>query len=303
MEPAALRSGFACLIYIGCFLVIFHLLRRKMVRVLSMILLAGALALPALFPLYRFSLSFYLSEARQMGDLLLSDVHGLALGILLSIPVAALGFLLSREAWVGRWLWSGRRITPVTYRCLGQILGGMIFCYFAWFKPELAFVLACLCLCAFMLGEYSRLRPLPTYKPVLRGLADKWIGSAAVSEAEMKLYTPSLFFLLGIFSSLFLFPSFALYPLAMAALTDPLSGLVDEWLGRLRLPYSQHKTLEGSISFFFLGVAVLSPLGIGLRVSLLLSLGVTFLESLCVRGADNFVVPLSTGLFLSYFGR
>lgn len=301
MDPVALRAGFACLIYLGCFLVIFHFLRRKMVRVLPMILSAGLLALPVLFPLYRFSLPFYLSEARQMKDLLLSDVRGLALGILLSLPVAGLGFLLSQEAWVGRWLWSSRRITPVTYRCLGQILGGVIFCYFAWFKPELAFVLACICLCAFMLGEYSRLKPLPTYKPVLRGLAERWIGSAAVTNTEMKLYTPSLFFLFGIFSSLFLF-SFPLYPLAMAALTDPLSGLVDEWLGRVKIPYSPHKTLEGSLSFFCLGVAVLHLLGISLRISLLVSLGVTFLESLCVRGADNFAVPLSTGLFLKYFG-
>jgi dolichol kinase len=88
----------------------------------------------------------------------------------------------------------------------------------------------------------------------------------------------------------------------MATLTDPLSGLVDEWLGRVKIPYSPHKTLEGSLSFFCLGVVALYLLGASLRVSLLVSLGVTFLESLCVRGADNFAVPLSTGLFLKYFG-
>jgi len=302
MNPVALRAGLACIIYIGCFLLFFHFVRRKFVRVLPMILLSGILALPVIFPLYHFSPSFYLSEAEQLLELLLSDVRGLAVGALLSIPLVIIGFLLSREAWVGRWLWASRTVTPVTYRCLGQMIGGTIFCYFAWFKPELAFLLACISLCAFALGEYSRLNPLPTYKPVLRGVAERWIGSASVTNAEMKLYTPSLFFLMGILFSLLLFPSFALFPLLMATLVDPLSGLVDEWLGRTKIVYSPHKTLEGSLCFLSLGVLVLYFLGIEPKTSLLISLGVTFVESLCVRGADNFTVPLSTGLFLKYFG-
>jgi len=301
MNSVALRAGLACVIYVGCFIVFFHVLRRKLTRVLPMILLTGVLAVPVLFPVYRFSFSFYLSDAKQMKELLFSDSRGLTIGVLLSIPVLAAGFLLSREAWVGRWLWASRTVTPLTYRCLGQMLGGVIFCYFAWFKPEIAFLLACISLCAFVLGEYSRLNPLPTYKPVLRGIADRWIGSAAVTNAETKLYTPSLFFLLGILSSLLLFPSVALYPLLMATLVDPLSGLVDEWVGRLKIVYSPHKTLEGSVCFFCLGTLALYLLGMNLKISLFTSLGVAFLESLCVRGADNFAVPLSTGLFLRYF--
>lgn len=268
-----------------------------------MILLSIVLALPAIFPLYRFSFSFFLSETNQMLDLLLSNPRGLALGIALSVPLIIAGFLLSRETWTGRWLWGARRVTPITYRCLGQMIGGTIFCYFGWLMPEIAFLLACVCLCLFLLVEYSRLNPLPTFRPILRGIADKWIGSAVATNAEAKLYTPTLFFVLGIISSVVLFPSFVIYPLIMATLADPISGLADEYLGRTNLIYSHHKTVEGFFSFVCVGTAALYLLGTNLGLSILVSVGVAFLESLCVRGADNFIVPVSTGFLLRYFGR
>jgi len=183
------------------------------------------------------------------------------------------------------------------------MIGGTIFCYFGWLMPEIAFLLACVCLCLFLLVEYSRLNPLPTFRPILRGIADKWIGSAVATNAEAKLYTPTLFFVLGIISSVVLFPSFVIYPLIMATLADPISGLADEYLGRTNLIYSHHKTVEGFFSFVCVGTAALYLLGTNLGLSILVSVGVAFLESLCVRGADNFIVPVSTGFLLRYFGR
>ncbi|MEM2282158.1 MAG: hypothetical protein QXH26_01225 [Candidatus Hadarchaeales archaeon] len=302
MEWVALKAGVVCLAYISCFTLLFHLFRRKLLNVAGNILLAGLLSIFAVLPFYRFSPSVYYAETQQVLDLFLSDLKGLALGILLCLPLLAAGFLLSREAWLGRWLWAARKVSPITYRCLGQLLGGSIFCYFAWFKAELAFFLACFCLCAMILGEYSRLRPLPTFRPILRGLADRWIGSAAVGEAETKLYAPSFFFLSGILFSLLLFPSLAFFCIAMGTFTDPISGLVDEFLGKTKIIYSPHKTMEGSLSFLLVGTVVLHLLRVDFPVSLLVSIAVMFLESLCVRGGDNFVVPLSTGLFLTYFG-
>lgn len=300
MEQFVLRAGGSILVFVTCFILFFHLLRRYTIRVGLMILVSASLSLPFLFLLYRFDASFYRSETNKLLDLLLQDPLGLGIGLLTAACVLGVGFLLSREAWLGRWLWIARRISPVTYRCLRQLLIGAVFLYFTWLSLDLAFLVMCLSMASFALMEYSRLNPLPTFRPILKSMADRWIGSATISEVETKVYLPSVFFLGGILISLLLFPECPLPSIAMAALTDPLSGLMDQ-VGKLKLVYSPHKTIEGFICFLVLGWMVLYLLHIHPAVALATSLIVCFFESICVRGGDNLLVPVMTGLTLQYF--
>lgn len=274
-------------------------MRNRTTKFIPLIFIAGLLSLPAIFPFYRLSPYEYFSDLQVLGRLILRYSRELLLGVLISVPVILVGSLLSKEAWVGRWVWASRRITPIMYRCIGQMLGGVVILYFAYAAPELCLLLLSIALSIFLLSEYSRLHPLPTFKPILRGIADRWIGSAAVEEG--KIYMSSFFYLLGTASSLLLFPSIAVHCIVMGSFVDPISGLVDERVNEPRIPYSPHKTLLGFLTFFLSGCFAMYLLGMGLN-SIYLSLTLAFLESLCVRGADNFVVPFATGLFLKCFG-
>jgi dolichol kinase len=80
------------------------------------------------------------------------------------------------------------------------------------------------------------------------------------------------------------------------AFSDSIATVIGRFYGRVKIPYNQGKSVEGSIAFLvaaFICSIFYLPLGIALIVSFVSCI----IESLPIE-FDNISIPLGTGLFL-----
>jgi dolichol kinase len=101
---------------------------------------------------------------------------------------------------------------------------------------------------------------------------------------------------LGALLAVILFPqrpaSIAIYILAFA---DGLSSLVGKTIGRIRLPYTQGKSLEGSITCFTCSFIPSFLISDRLGASLVIALISTLVEAAPTKDWDNILLPLTAG--------
>lgn len=101
---------------------------------------------------------------------------------------------------------------------------------------------------------------------------------------------------LGAMSALFFYPdpaaSIAIFALAFG---DGLSSLVGKLLGSIRIPFTNGKTLAGSITCFVLVFLISFRLTGEAGASLWVAATATFLEALPSRDLDNIIIPVGTG--------
>jgi len=102
---------------------------------------------------------------------------------------------------------------------------------------------------------------------------------------------------LGALLCLLLYPQPAaavgIYALAFG---DGLSSLVGKLFGRIRLPFTGGKTLEGSLAAFVAIFTAAFALSGNFAVALAVAFVGTFLEALPLEDLDNLVIPLGTAL-------
>lgn len=102
---------------------------------------------------------------------------------------------------------------------------------------------------------------------------------------------------LGALLCLFLYPEPAatvgIYALAFG---DSLSSLVGRTLGRVRLPFTGGKSLEGSLAAFFAIFVSALAVHASLPLAFVVAAAGTFWEALPLEDLDNLVIPLGTGL-------
>lgn len=103
----------------------------------------------------------------------------------------------------------------------------------------------------------------------------------------------------GAFLALLCYPepasALALYALAFG---DGLASLAGKFFGRIRIPFTGGKSLEGSLACFLAILVVCSLVypGAPSWKLMVIALGATVLEALPTRDFDNIVIPLGTGL-------
>ncbi|MDR1390534.1 MAG: SEC59/DGK1/VTE5 family protein [Treponema sp.] len=107
----------------------------------------------------------------------------------------------------------------------------------------------------------------------------------------------------GAFLALLLFPpqtaAIAVYALAFG---DGTASLTGKTLGRLRHPFLFGKSVEGSLSCFA-GTFISAFLASGsLRRSLVAAGAATITELPPIRDWDNIIIPLATGLAVTFWG-
>ncbi len=85
----------------------------------------------------------------------------------------------------------------------------------------------------------------------------------------------------------------AVYVLAFG---DGLSSLAGKVIGRIRLPFSQGKSLEGSIVCFLASFLAALAVSRDLVNSLLIALAATAVEALPTQDWDNIILPVVTGI-------
>ena len=101
---------------------------------------------------------------------------------------------------------------------------------------------------------------------------------------------------LGIGASLLLFDEPVAYAAVMiVAFADSAAAVIGERWGRLRIPYSPAKTIEGSAAFLAVSV-VCAMLFVEPRYALIGGAVATLVESLNIRDWDNLAVPLAAGV-------
>ncbi len=103
---------------------------------------------------------------------------------------------------------------------------------------------------------------------------------------------------LGALVCLMLYPEPAsavgIYALAFG---DGLSSLAGKLFGRIKLPLTGGKTLEGSLAAFIAVFAVVYTLTRQPELAFVTALVATVLEALPIKDLDNLLIPLGTGMF------
>ena len=147
----------------------------------------------------------------------------------------------------------------------------------------------------FLLAEYLRF-----HQPLGRKFFLLAFGSALRSHEKVQL-TGATYVFTGAVLTIFLFPKeIAVAALLVLSVSDTVAALIG-------IPFGRHsflkKSLEGSVAFFLVTVAILWIFFAGQPVLILLTaLLVTLAEAYPPGLDDNFLIPLLTGLLLSLPG-
>ncbi len=86
--------------------------------------------------------------------------------------------------------------------------------------------------------------------------------------------------------------SIAIYILAFG---DSFSSLVGKTVGRIRMPFTKGKSLEGSLTCFVAAFVPTFIMSSSMSKSLVIALGATLVEALPTKDWDNILLPLATG--------
>lgn len=87
--------------------------------------------------------------------------------------------------------------------------------------------------------------------------------------------------------------SIAIYILAFG---DSFSSLVGKTIGRIRMPFTKGKSLEGSLTCFVAAFVPTFIMSASISKSLVIALGATLVEALPTKDWDNILLPLATGV-------
>lgn len=167
---------------------------------------------------------------------------------------------------------------------------------------EVAFLIVCLSV-AYFISEYYRLRgrTFPTLTTITKIAMRDHMGE----EQKNMFVKEPLYFAAGILISLLIFPAPLNYvAIAVVTLGDGLSSIVGRMYGKHKIPYSNGKSLEGTLAGIFCAFAgsliFVSP--VIAFTAAAVGMGV---ELMRLRISDNLTVPLVSGLTVlildSYF--
>jgi dolichol kinase len=292
----AIKAGLAVVCYVAALLLFFHLFRKRTSR-WTALFLSVVLAVPSIFPLYRFSSQVYLEESRQLLSRISEEKWKVVGGVMLACLALPTCYRILPRGYVQFWKIFG---PPAEYQyryiAAGQTLVGVTVAYFAWVGTDMALLFLFILLSAFAVVEYSRLMPLS--KPLVSEVAKEWVEPATVG--KWRVYLPGFLFLVGCISVLLALPNVALPSILILSISDSLASLIGIKLGHHKLPLHSGKSLEGTITFLVVSACILAVLHSPLMQILLVSVGVSLVEALSPAGLDNLTIPLSAALLLKF---
>jgi len=159
-----------------------------------------------------------------------------------------------------------------------------------WFAPQAVAPVLIVAAALYAAAEGLRLNGVQV--PVLT-----WFWRSVLRQREQRVLAAGpLTMALGVGWSLFFYPSrVACACIFILAFADSAACVVGERWGRLRLPYSHRKTLEGTLAGALIGICAAS---VFVEPFSALAGGAVagFVESLNLRDWDNFWVPAAAGL-------
>lgn len=167
---------------------------------------------------------------------------------------------------------------------------GVFVVVLSYIIPVKALIIICLALLVFLviIFRWDHYLHIPIFSPILR--------YCKRSEDEMG----SIYFFLGIIITLFLFQhhlAVANAAILILLFGDSASTLVGERWGKVKLPFQENKTLEGSLAFLVVGF-----IGALTQLTLIPALSGALTGALTEAYSpidDNLTIPLVAGLMMS----
>jgi dolichol kinase len=171
-------------------------------------------------------------------------------------------------------------------------LPGLLIPVAGQFHPWLTLIGVLLVSSLYLLSEQLR-RTQKNPLPVFGVLTQKLTRNGRVDPAPV-------FLALGLgFSAFFLPWRAALAGAVLVCVCDGIAAVVGMRWGRRHWPWGP-KTLLGSTAFFLAALVLLLPI-LRWEGALVTALAGTVLESLSIKGIDNFLLPIVGGLVAKYF--
>lgn len=163
-----------------------------------------------------------------------------------------------------------------------------------WISRTLAVSLLTAGIISYTIFEFLRMRGIKV--PLVSELT---LRAARLRDSGRFVVGPITLGLGALISVLVFSPPVSAIAVYVLAFGDGLSSLVGKVFGRVRLPFSRGKSLEGSIVCFLSSfIATLAITGSILN-SLLIALTATFVEALPTQDWDNIILPVVTGILAS----
>jgi len=140
------------------------------------------------------------------------------------------------------------------------------------------------------LGVYASPEVMSKVKEIEKHIDD------ITREHERERVAAHIYFAAASFIVVYFFPAeIAIGAIALATLGDALAAIIGKTFGRHR--FSNGKSLEGSLSYFLTGLAILTPL-VGLSLAIVGSLAGTIAEFYDLPPDDNFSNQLAVSVVL-----
>lgn len=182
-------------------------------------------------------------------------------------------------------------------RQLFHLLLGLLLVLLIYFDIVTDLILFAIVALGLVLSYISRESKVPVFH---------WFLQHFERPAELKKYPGkgTLFYFLGITLTVMIFEkSIALTALMIFALGDSISHIVGRHFGRIKIPYSKHKLVEGSIAGWFfaaLGAMVFVKWPVAL-IGAAIAMAIESIEMRFggIRFDDNLVMPVITAIVIS----
>lgn len=165
------------------------------------------------------------------------------------------------------------------------------------YSRPLAIWLLTLGIIAFSMFESLRMRGIKV--PIISALTLK---AARVRDAGNFVTGPITLGLGALISILAFKPVPASIAIYILAFGDGLSSLVGKTIGRIRLPFTQGKSLEGSLTCFTVSFVSAYFLSRKVGTALIIALVSTIAEAMPTKDWDNIILPVAAGITATLLG-
>jgi len=261
-------------------MVLFHLYRRKLSSVPSLLL-----SIPTVVLLARFLPTHLLEE---MIPLFLQQTVGSFLafvGILSLLPIAHELCEKAGKQW---------------YRSLTHIAGGLLIVYFTYLGKPLAILFLSAWFVTFLFAESLRALERRGKRDALISLSCELLSKPARNPIEEKFFVPSLFTLISSLLLVGLTPTnVAVFSILTLTLADPAAALTGISFGRHKWPHNPRKSFEGSLAFFLTCLLISALLRVNPAASVVIASSLAFFESMPLEISDNITIPLLASMLVT----
>ncbi len=280
ISPLFAKAGIAALVACLILIITMHFLRKVIKNVEMRIFISLAISYFASLVFYSFSFKQWVAEATQVINYFLETI-----GWMFLAPASFIIILIVAAYFLEK------KLTAQEFRTFWHILGGLLILIFTIFNRELGFLITSYTILGFLVMEY--LRKLPE-ESLFTNFVKKSFHKA-IRDNEIASFMASIFFLTGCWIIIYMFAKTpAIVLLLILTLGDASAVITGKKLGRDKLKYNLHKSIQGSTAMFLIIMVILLAFKFNLIFAFIVAIVVALLESLPLNMSDNLIIPVAS---------